>query len=178
LGVIAREYEVTQLVQLLQTLGQDSPIYPMLVTAVIDNMGLSNREEMIAQIKQLSQPSPEQQQAQQQAQQMEMRMQQATVAEVESKAMKQQAEAQKAAVEAELAPDIARAKIIAAASNNLNEEDEGADFERRMKIAELMLKERELNQDLEVVRMQTESKNRDTANKFVSKLSKELDDGS
>ena len=40
LGVIAREYEVTQLVQLLQTLGQDSPMYPMLVTAVIDNMGL------------------------------------------------------------------------------------------------------------------------------------------
>ena len=39
LGVIAREYEVTQLVQLLQTLGQDSPMYPMLVTAVIDNMG-------------------------------------------------------------------------------------------------------------------------------------------
>jgi hypothetical protein len=178
LGVIAREYEVTQLVQLLQTLGQDSPIYPMLVTAVIDNMGLSNREEMIAQIKQLSQPSPEQQQAQQQAQQMEMRLQEAQVSEVESKAMKQQAEAQKAVVDAQLAPDIARAKIIAAASNNLNEDDESADFERRMKLADLMLKEKAIDQDREIVQMQTQAKARDTANNFVSKLSKELGDGS
>jgi hypothetical protein len=133
---------------------------------------------MIAQIKQLSQPSPEQQQAQQMAQQMEMRLQEATVSEVESKAMKQQAEAQKAAVEAQLAPEVARAKVIAAVSNNLDEDNEGQDFERRMRIAELMLKEKELDQDLEVVKMQTESKNRDTANKFVSKLSKELGDGS
>jgi hypothetical protein len=51
LGVIAREYEVTQLVQLLQTLGQDSPMYPMLVGAVIDNMSLSNREELKAQLQ-------------------------------------------------------------------------------------------------------------------------------
>jgi hypothetical protein len=133
---------------------------------------------MIAQIKQLSQPSPEQQQAQQQAQQMEMRLQEATVSEVESKAMKQQAEAQKAVVDAQLAPDIARAKIIAAASNNLNEDDESADFERRMKLADLMLKEKAIDQDREIVQMQTQAKARDTANNFVSKLSKELGDGS
>jgi hypothetical protein len=77
LGVIAREYEVTQLVQLLQTLGQDSPMYPMLVSAVIDNMGLSNREELMAQMQQASQPNPEAQKAQQ-AMQMQMQMASAT----------------------------------------------------------------------------------------------------
>jgi hypothetical protein len=174
LGVIAREYEVTQLVQLLQTLGQDSPIYPMLVTAVIDNMGLSNREEMIAQIKELSQPNPQQQQAQQQAQQMEMRLQEATVAEVESKAMKQQAEAQKAAVEAQLAPEVARAKVIASVSNNLNEDDEGADFERRMKLADLMLREKQIDQDMKVVNMQMQEKQNKVASSFVSKLAQEM----
>jgi len=72
LGVIAREYEVTQLVQLLQTLGQDSPMYPMLVGAVIDNMSLSNREELKAKLIEAQQPNPQAQQAQQQ--QMEMQM--------------------------------------------------------------------------------------------------------
>jgi hypothetical protein len=38
LGIIAREYEVTQLVQLLQTMGQESPMYPMLIQAIVDNM--------------------------------------------------------------------------------------------------------------------------------------------
>jgi hypothetical protein len=47
LGIIAREYEVTQLVQLLQTMGQDSPLYPTLIQSIIDNMNLSNREELI-----------------------------------------------------------------------------------------------------------------------------------
>jgi len=58
LGVIAREYEVTQLVQLLQTLGQDSPMYPMLVEAVIENMSLSNREGMITKLREINQPNP------------------------------------------------------------------------------------------------------------------------
>jgi hypothetical protein len=38
LGIIAREYEVTQLVQLLQTMGKDSPLYNTLIQSVIDNM--------------------------------------------------------------------------------------------------------------------------------------------
>ena len=72
LGIIAREYEVTQLVQLLQTMGQDSPLYPTLIQSIIDNMNLSNREELIAALAQASQPSPEQQQAQQAQQQAAM----------------------------------------------------------------------------------------------------------
>ena len=53
-------------------LGQDSPMYPMLVTAVIDNMGLSNREEIIAQMAEVSKPNPQEQQMQQQQMQMQM----------------------------------------------------------------------------------------------------------
>ena len=39
LGIIAREYEVTQLVQLLQTMSPESPMYPLLVESIVDNMG-------------------------------------------------------------------------------------------------------------------------------------------
>jgi hypothetical protein len=72
LGIIAREYEVTQLVQLLQTMSPDQPMYPKLVTSIIDNMNLSNREELIATLEQANQPNPEAQQAAQAAQQAQL----------------------------------------------------------------------------------------------------------
>jgi hypothetical protein len=145
LGVIAREYEVTQLVQLMQTLGPEDPIRPMLLTAVVDNMSLSNREELINQLKAAAQPNPEAQQAQQAQMQMQMRGAEAEIAKTEAEAQKAQAEAQKALVQAQLEPEVVRAKLVSALSNNLNEDNEGADFERRAKIAELMLKERDLD---------------------------------
>jgi len=61
LGIIAREYEVTQLVQLLQTMPAESPMYSILVESIVDSMNLSRREEIITTIKQANQPpSPEQ----------------------------------------------------------------------------------------------------------------------
>jgi hypothetical protein len=50
LGIIAREYEVTQLVQLLQTMPAESPLYNTLIQSIIDNMNLSNREELMAKL--------------------------------------------------------------------------------------------------------------------------------
>ena len=158
LGVIAREYEVTQLVQLLQTMGQDSPIYPMLVTAVIDNMGLANREELIAKIEEMSQPNPEQQQQAQMAQQMQLGMAQADMQLKQAQAQKAGAEAQKAMVQAQLEPQLAQAKMISALSNNLDEDQESADFERRVKLAEIMLKEKDIDSNLEITRMQMADK--------------------
>jgi len=158
LGVIAREYEVTQLVQLLQTMGQDSPIYPMLVTAVIDNMGLANREELIAKIEEMSQPNPEQQQQAQMAQQMQLGMAQADMQLKQAQAQKAGAEAQKTMVQAQLEPQLAQAKMISALSNNLDEDQESADFERRVKLAEIMLKEKDIDSNLEITRMQMADK--------------------
>ena len=161
LGVIAREYEVTQLVQLLQTLGQDSPMYPMLVSAVIDNMGLSNREEIMAQMKQASEPNPEAQQAQQQQMQMQQEMAAAQLQLVQAQAMEAQARAQKYQVEAQLEPQVVQAKMAAALSTNLqagNADD--AEFAKRAKIAELMLKEEDMKSNERIATMQVSSKNR------------------
>ena len=87
-------------------------------------------------------------------QQAQMQLVQAQVAELQSKAAKQAAEAQKASVEAQLAPQEAQAKVVAALSTNLQDNAESKDFERRVKIAELSLKEKEINQNLEVVKLQ------------------------
>jgi hypothetical protein len=162
LGVIAREYEVTQLVQLLQTLGQDSPMYPMLVSAVVDNMGLSNREEIIAQMQQAAQPNPEQQQMQQQQIQLQMAQLQAQVKLLQAQTMEAQARAQKYSVESELEPQVVQAKLAAALSTNLQEgsADEN-EFAKRAKIAELMLKEKDIvsNERIAVMQMQNKKQN-------------------
>ena len=161
LGVIAREYEVTQLVQLLQTLGQDSPMYPMLVTAVVDNMGLSNREEIIAQMQQVAQPNPEAQQMQQVQQQLQMELAQAQLQLVQAQGMEAQARAQKYMIEAQLEPEVVKAKLAAALSTNLqagNADD--SEFQKRAKIADLMLKEKDITSNERIAMMQMQNKNR------------------
>lgn len=159
LGVIAREYEVTQLVQLLQTLGQDSPMYPMLVMSVVDNMGLSNREELMAQLQQLSQPNPEAQQAQQQQQQIQLAAAQAQVALLQSQVQENQAKAQKLSVEAQLEPQVVQAKLAAALSTNLEAgSGDDAEFARRAKVAELMLKEEDIKSNERIAMAQMSSK--------------------
>jgi hypothetical protein len=163
LGVIAREYEVTQLVQLLQTLGQDSPMYPMLVSAVVDNMGLSNREEIIAQMQQAAQPNPEQQQIQQQQQQLQMELAQAQLQLVQAQGMEAQARAQKYMVEAQLEPAVVQAKMAAALSNNLQEGNaDEAEFAKRAKIAELMLKKEDISSNERIAMMQMQNKKQNT----------------
>ena len=159
LGVIAREYEVTQLVQLLQTLGQDSPMYPMLVSSVIDNMGLSNREELLSKLEEMNQPNPEQQQQQQQQQQMQMETAAAQLQVLQAQAVKYAMEAQQIKVETELEPQVVQAKLAAALSNNLHDGDgDDKEFARRAKVAELMLKEQDIVSNERIAMTQMKSK--------------------
>jgi hypothetical protein len=161
LGVIAREYEVTQLVQLLQTLGQDSPMYPMLVSSVIDNMGLTNREELMEQLKQINQPQPEQQQMQQAQQQMQMATVQAQLQLLQAQIAKTNAEAQETQVDTQIAPQIAQAKLVAALSNNLDTGggDEKA-MEQRFRMAELLLKKEDIDSNERIATMQMQNKSK------------------
>lgn len=163
LGVIAREYEVTQLVQLLQTLGQDSPMYPMLVTAVVDNMGLSNREEIIAQMAEVSKPDPAAQQAQQQQQQLQTALAEAQLQLVQAQAAEAQMRAQKYSVEAQLEPQVVQAKLAAALATNLDSgnADEAA-FAQRAKMAELLLKEKDINSNERIAIMQMQKSQQKT----------------
>jgi len=145
LGVIAREYEVTQLVQLLQTLGQDSPMYPMLVEAVIENMSLSNREGMIDKLRELNQPNPQAQQVQQAQMEAQMAAAQAQTALYQAQAAESQSRAAKLQAETQAVPVKLENDRIRAISSNLqvgNQDDK--EFERRAKLAELVLKEREI----------------------------------
>jgi len=104
LGIIAREYEQKQLAFMVQTLGGNSPLTPVLMGGILKNSGLSNREEMLEQMIKMSQPNPQQQQMEQQHMQMEMAMKQAQIQELQGKA-------QKLAIEAQLAPQVANSEV-------------------------------------------------------------------
>ena len=145
LGIIAREYEVTQLVQLLQTMGKDSPMYPLLIEAVIENMNISNREAIVAKLKESQQPNPEAQQAAQQQQQVQLAQLQAQTAALQAQAADFAARAEKNKTDAALAEYEAQTDRIKALSSNLDEGiDDEREFQRRAKAVELMIKEKAL----------------------------------
>ena len=145
LGIIAREYEVTQLVQLLQTMPADSPLYLSLIQSIIDNMNLSNREELIEQLAQASQPTPEAQQAAQAAQQVQLEFQQSQTNALNGQAAESQARAQKIVAETQAIPVELENDRIKAVSTNIRAGDQDdKEFERRIKLANTLLKEREI----------------------------------
>jgi hypothetical protein len=145
LGIIAREYEVTQLVQLLQTMEKNSPLYNTLIQSIIDNMNLSNREELIAAMQQASQPNPEAQQMAQVAQQAQLEFQQSQTAALGAQAQESSARATKLAAEAQAVPMELEIDRINAITRNLRDGDqEDKEFERRMRVADTLLKERQI----------------------------------
>tara|TARA_R100001460_G_scaffold108250_1_gene158813 strand:+ start:3813 stop:5786 length:1974 start_codon:yes stop_codon:yes gene_type:complete len=141
LGIIAREYEVTQLVQLLQTMSPDSPMYPMLVESIVDNMGLANREAIIAQLRQVNQPNPEEQQLQQMQQQMVVEQAKSSIENLKAQTAEIVSRIQQNNVETQLLPIEEETKRIAALAKSVGLDE----FERLVKYAELELKEKELD---------------------------------
>ena len=142
LGILAREFEQQQMIGLLQTLGPNTPVLPLILKGILQNSSLSNRGELMKALDQMSQPNPQAAEAQQMQQQAAMELAQAQVADLTSKAQKQSAEAQKTMIEAQMIPEEQRVKLVQAASTNL---DRGDDFEKRLKLADMMHKEKQVN---------------------------------
>jgi hypothetical protein len=159
MGMVAREYEQQQMVGLMQTLGPTSPITPVLLQGIIQASSLSNREDIIAQLQKMSQPDPQQAQMAQANMQLDMMGKQALVEKTKADAAKSAAEAEKAHVETQLAPQKAQAQIVGDLSKGNSTDQAQQDFDRRVKIAELMLKEADLKQNSKIVEMQMAEKN-------------------
>jgi hypothetical protein len=158
LGIIAREYEVTQLVQLLQTMQKDSPLYNTLIQSIIDNMNLSNREELLAAMAQAMQPNPEAQQMAMAAQQAQLEFQQSQTAALAAQAQESAARAGKLSAEANAVPQELEIDRINAITRNLREGDaEDKEFERRMRVAETLLKERQIKGNQNANRPRTQN---------------------
>ena len=143
LGIIAREYEVTQLVQLLQTMSPESPMYPMLIESIVDNMNLSNREQVIEGLRKANEPNPQAQQAQQAAMQMEMAQKEATINNIQAQTAEIMSRVEQNAIESQLLPLDSETKRLAVMAKGMKSETD-KQFDQTAKLAELVLKEREL----------------------------------
>jgi len=100
MGIMAKELEMTQMVQMLQSIPKDSPAFNVILLALFQNSSIHNRDQIVQQLMAGSQPNPEMQQMQQMGTQLQIQQAQAdiqkTLAEAEeekAKAIKWQAEA-------------------------------------------------------------------------------------
>ena len=143
LGNLAKEVEQLQYLNLLKTLGPNSPVVPLLLEGIVNNSSMENRAEIIASLKQGQQQ--QQKQAQQQ-QQMTQAQVQSGIQLQGSEAQSNMAKAQKDQVDAQMMPKEIQAKLMTALATNLPSEadEKEAEFKRREATAKLMLRQEEI----------------------------------
>jgi hypothetical protein len=180
LGIIAREYEQQQFIGLLQTLGPNTPVLPLILKGILNNSSLTNRYELMAALDQMSQPDPQAAQMQQAQQQLAMQAAQAQIAVNTTQAEQNRAEATKLMTEVQLMPQEVQAKVISATTKNLPTGNESAEFDKRVKIAELMLKEADIKNKSKIVELQMADKmnaQSQVKQDFLTKLTDGLKNG-
>ena len=100
MGIMAKELEMTQMVQMLQTIPQDSPAFNVILLALFQNSSIHNRDQIVNALMQGGEANPQMDQMQQMGMELEMQQLQAnvqkTLAEAEeekARAIKHQADA-------------------------------------------------------------------------------------
>ena len=137
LGVIAREYEVQQLAQILQVIPPQSPAHGAMIKAIIEHMNVTSKEKLLEVIDAASQPDPQAQQMQQQQQQAQMELQKAQVAVLMAQAEEAKGRASKYAVEVEIMPRETVLKYSDLDKDGKIDED----FEKKVRLAQMLMDE-------------------------------------
>jgi hypothetical protein len=182
LGIIAREHEQQMFIGLLQTLGPNTPVLPLILKGVLANSSLTNRYELMEQLDKMSQPNPQADEMAQVQQQLALQAAQAQIAVQTTQAEQNRAEAQKLQVETQLMPQEVQAKMSASLTKNLPNEDEAnqREFDKRVKIADLMLKEADIKNKSKIVELQMADKvnaQSQVKQDFLTKLTDGLKNG-
>lgn len=177
LGIIAREYEQAQFISLLQTLGPDTPVLPIILKGIVANSSLSNRAELMSRLDQMGQVDPAAQEKQMIQEQLALQAAQAQIAVNTTQAEQNRAEATKTIIETKLKPLEVQAKIQQGLTANLpNQADMASkEFDKRVKVAELMLKEADIKNKSKIVELQmSKAKDNvvDAENDFLDELKK------
>jgi len=100
MGIMAKELEMQQMVQMLQAIPKDSPAFNVILLAMMQNSSIHNRDAIVFGLQQGQESDPQLEQMQQAALEVQMQQAQANVQktlaeakEEEAKAMKWQSEA-------------------------------------------------------------------------------------
>lgn len=101
MGIMAKELEMAQMIQLLSMVPQGTPAFGVILMGIFENSSLNNRDQLVAAVQQMfAPPPPEQQQMQQVAQQTELQKAMLEVEEMQADIAKTYAETQKLSVDA------------------------------------------------------------------------------
>jgi len=95
MGIMAKELEMTQMIQLLSMTQQGTPAFGILLLSIFENSSLSNRDELKQAVMQSLQPDPKQAQVQEMAQQLELMKLQMEIEEMKAGIAKEMAQAAK-----------------------------------------------------------------------------------
>lgn len=143
LGTMGREYQVAQLSQLMQTMDSQHPMYPALVKSIVESMSLTNRDQLVEILDKAAQPNPEAQQQAQEVHAKQMALQDAQINAVTAQANEGNSRAAKYAEETRLLPQELEISKLSAITKNIHTgEGDDKEFERRLKIADLKLREK------------------------------------
>jgi len=130
-------------------------MYPELVKSVVDNMNLANREALIAKLSEAAQPDP----MAQKAAQVDIQQKEAYIAVLQGQAMESQARTAKYNTETQLLPMEAETDRLKVLTTNVADGDtDEKEFAKRAKVAELVLKEREIESKEAIVNKQMNEK--------------------
>ena len=146
LGIMAREYEVSQLIQLLQTTSDKSPLYPAIVQSIVDKMNIENREELKNVLEEAAQVSPEEQERAREMHQIDKQHKIGVTKYAHAQALESTERAGKYRAEAEAVPKELEISKLEAVTRNLQPgvQDDNA-FTKRLAVSEFALKEKEQN---------------------------------
>jgi hypothetical protein len=100
MGIMAKELEMTQMVQMLQAIPKDSPAFNVILLSMMQNSSIHNRDAIVQQLTQGNQPDPQAQEMQQMAMQLQMAQAQADIAKTQAEAEEEKAKAIKWQAEA------------------------------------------------------------------------------
>jgi len=94
MGIMAKELEMQQMVQMLQAIPKDSPAFNVILLAMMQNSSIHNRDQIVFALTQGQEVNPEAEQMQQMGMQLTMQQAQANIAKTQAEAQEEQAKAQ------------------------------------------------------------------------------------
>ena len=94
MGIMAKELEMQQMVQMLQAIPKDSPAFNVILLAMMQNSSIHNRDQIVFALTQGQETNPEMEQMEQMGIQLTMQQAQANIAKTQAEAQEEQAKAQ------------------------------------------------------------------------------------
>tara|TARA_R110000824_G_scaffold14869_1_gene62967 strand:+ start:2015 stop:3979 length:1965 start_codon:yes stop_codon:yes gene_type:complete len=110
MGIMAKELEMTQMIQLLSMTQQGTPAFNIMLLGIFENSSMKNREELKQAIMQMSQPDPKEAQLKEMVQQLELMKLQMEIEEMKAGATKDMAQAMK--IQSEIGDNQSEEKMI------------------------------------------------------------------